>query len=159
MKIISTSPRCSAPRKSIFRNVDEGFGSATQCSGKCASPRKIPNTAVPRIPSRIAPFTRRTISASVSKIPTQATCTEGSAKFPRLTNVAGFATTSFALRNPTNAMNIPIPPAVACFNPSGIPFTICSRTRVTVSSTNSTPEKNTAPSAVGHGTCIPMQTV
>ncbi len=111
------------------------------------------------MPSRMAPFTRRTINTSVSKIPTQAACTPGSAKLPRLTKVAGLPTTSFALRNPTNAINIPIPPAVACFNPSGIPFTICSRTRVTVSSTNSTPEKNTAPSAVCHGTCIPRQTV
>ena len=37
-------------------------------------------------------------------------------------------------------------------------FTICSRTFVTVNSTNKTPEKNTAPSAVGHGTCIPRHT-
>ncbi len=51
------------------------------------------------------------------------------------TNVAGFATTSFALRIPTNAMNMPIPAAVECFKQSAMPLTICSRTRVTVSRT------------------------
>ena len=74
------------------------------------------------------------------------------------TNVAGFATTSFAPRIPTKAMNMPIPAAVECFKQSGMPLTICSRTRVMVSRMNSTPEKNTTPSAVCQGMCIPRQT-
>ena len=55
-------------------------------------------------------------------------------------------------------MNIPIPPAVECFRQSGIPFTICSRTRVTVRIKKKTPEKKMTPSAVRHGTCMPRQT-
>ena len=36
--------------------------------------------------------------------------------------MAELATTSFAFRNPTKAMNIPIPAAVECFRQSGMPF-------------------------------------
>lgn len=91
-------------------------------------------------------------------MPKQAAITSIEARLPRLTKVAGFATTSLALRRPTKAMNMPIPAAVECFSPSGMPLTICSRTRVTVSRTNRTPEKNTTPSAVRQGMPMPRQT-
>ncbi len=55
-------------------------------------------------------------------------------------------------------MNSPIPAAVECFKLSGIPLTICSRTRVTVSTKNSAPDKNTTPSAVCHGMCMSRHT-
>src|SRR4051812_29411363 len=45
-----------------------------------------------------------------------------------------------ASRTPTNAITIPTPPAVECFRQSGIPLTICSRTRVTVRTRKITPE-------------------
>ena len=156
-KMISSNPRCIAPRKSSCSRVLEGCGIATRPDGHDAIPRTIPNNVVPSMPSRMAPLIRRAINISVSTMPKQAACTARSEKFPILTNVAGFATTSLALRMPTNAMNSPMPAAVECFRQSGIPSTICSRTRVTVRRTNSTPEKKTTPSAVRHGICMPMQ--
>ena len=90
--------------------------------------------------------------------PKHAVCTSWSAKLPSPTNVAWFATTSFAFRSPTNAMKKPIPAAVECFRQSGMPLTICSRTRVTVSTRNMTPDKKTTPNAVRQGTCMLRQT-
>ena len=80
----------------------------------------------------------------------------GSETLPKATNVAGWATMILALRKPMKAMNRPIPAAVPYFRQSGMPFTIISRTLVSVSRRKSMPEMNTTPSAVCQGTPRPM---
>src|ERR1700686_536534 len=123
-----------AERKSNCKNVEEGCAMEKTAEGQPKNPPSIPAS------------------------PKHAVCTSLSAKLPRPTNVAELETINFALRIPTKAMNIPIPAAVECFRQSGMPLTICSRTRVTVRTRKSTPEKNTTASAVRHGTCMERQT-
>src|SRR6516164_6311480 len=65
---------------------------------------------------------------------------------------SGIATIIFALRKPINAINKPMPAAVRCLRQSGMALTTCSRMLLSVSKT---PERNTTPSAVFHGTPRP----
>ncbi len=76
-----------------------------------------------------------------------------------MTNVAGFATMAPAFFRPMNARNIPIPAVTANLSGFGIARTTAWRTPSTESSTKSTPEMNTAPSAVCHGIFCPSTTV
>ena len=117
----------------------------------------MPTRVVAKIPIRIAPLILRTIRIIMSTSPMQATCTSWSEKLPSPTNVAELATTSLALRRPTKAMNMPIPAAVEYFRQLGMPFTICSRMRVTVKIRKNTPEKKITPNAVCHAMCMPRQ--
>jgi hypothetical protein len=54
-----------------------------------------------------------------------------------------------------NAMNNPMPPAMAPFKLGLIEFITISRAPPSESARNSTPETNTTPSAVAHGTARP----
>ena len=58
-----------------------------------------------------------------------------------------------------NARNIPIPAVTANLSAFGMARTTACRTPITESSTNSTPEMNTAPSAVCQGIFCPSTTV
>ena len=53
------------------------------------------------------------------------------------------------------AMNSPMPAAIACRMLGLIAFITASRAPTSDSTRNSTPETNTAPSAVAHGTAAP----
>src|ERR1700675_2799006 len=155
---ISRKPRWMAERKSNCKNVEDGCGMEKIAEGQLEILRSMPSSAVPTIPIKMAALIFLAIKIRVNTSPKHAVCTSLSAKLPRPTNVAELETISFALRIPTKAMNIPIPAAVECFRQSGMPLTICSRTRVTVRTRKSTPEKNTTASAVRHGTCMERQT-
>ena len=73
--------------------------------------------------------------------------------------VAGSDTMMPALRSPMNAMKSPTPAATAAYSSDGIAATIACRRPVSVRIKNATPERNTAPSAVCHGTPMPFTTV
>lgn len=85
--------------------------------------------------------------------------TWASPKWPMATKVAGSSTTMPAFFMPRNARNAPIPEVIANFKLSGRACTMALRTPITDRTMNSTPERNTAPSAVSHGTPIWPTTV
>ena len=102
---------------------------------------------------------RRDNSAAVISRPTVAISTVGDVIFPRVTKVAGSATTAPAFFSPRKAKNTPIPAVSAIFSCSGIARTIACRAPSSESSTKIPPEMNTAPSAVCHGIFCPSTTV
>ena len=71
------------------------------------------------------------------------------------TAVAGLDTTMPALRRPMNATKRPMPPAIAARKLGEIASARSRRTPKAVSARNATPERNTAPSAVRHGSGDP----
>ena len=103
----------------------------------------MPTSVMATMPIRIALPTRRAMRMAINRTPTVARITCGSDIFPRPTNVDGFATMMFALRKPTKAMKSPMPAAVPYLRQSGMPFTICSRTFVSVRTRNRSPESRT----------------
>ena len=108
----------------------------TTPSAECVSPEGNSGPSMPVIAKKDGASTFRAIRIASAPGHGSGNDLVSRQALPRLTNVAGFATTSFALRSPTNAMNRPMPAAVPCFRQSGMPLTICSRTLVSVSSTN-----------------------
>ena len=117
------------------------IGIEKMADGQLATLLRMATSVVVTTPIRIAPVILRAIKTSVRASPKHAICTSRLEKFPSVMKVAGLATTSFASRKPTNAINIPMPAAVECFTESGMALTICSRTLVTVSTRKRTPEK------------------
>ena len=71
------------------------------------------------------------------------------------TAVPGSLTINPAFCSPMNAMKRPMPAAIACFMLGLIAFITASRAPASDSTRNSTPDTNTAPSAVAHGTTAP----
>lgn len=111
------------------------------------------------MPQRMAPLTLSWSRTAVMSRPTIATQAVGLPSEPRVTIVASFGTTIPAVRSPRNARNVPMPAVIASLRLMGIAMTIALRAPMTLRTTNSTPEMNTAPSAVCHGTPIPCTTV
>ena len=93
----------------------------------------------------MAPLILRYISAAVTNRPMMASHAVGLRRSPRPTRVASLLTTIPALRKPRNARNAPIPAVMANFRLSGIARTMARRAPITLRTTNSTPEMNTAP--------------
>lgn len=77
---------------------------------------------------------------------------------PSVTMVAGDAAITPAPFRPMMARNRPTPAEIASFSECGIALTISSRIFRLVMATKITPEMNTAPSAVSHGTPMPLTT-
>ena len=70
----------------------------------------------------------------------------GRVRSPRVRMVAGLATTMPPFCRPIKPMNSPTPHPMARRRFMGMLFSIQRRRRVTLMMTNSTPERNTAPS-------------
>ena len=121
----------------------------------------IPNTQVARIPKRIAPLTLRTNKTTVIITPTRAKIApiDSERKFTwnlrNVSIVSGLPTVIFALINPINAINKPIPPLTANLRLAGIALNIASRTFVNESAIKIRPSTNTANKATCHGIPIP----
>ncbi len=88
-----------------------------------------------------------------------ATAAVGWVRSPRATEVAGLETITPASLRPMKAMNSPTPPATAANSDRGMALTTSCRTPATVRIRKATPERNTQPSAVSHGTPMPLTTV
>ena len=73
--------------------------------------------------------------------------------------VAGLATMIPASFRPMKAMKRPMPPATAENSERGMAFTISWRAPIAVSTRKAAPEMKTQPSAVSHGTPMPLTTV
>ena len=112
----------------------------------------MPARVIATIPKGIALLNRGAMRMEISTRPVAASRTSGSEILPNPTYVAGLAMIIFALRKPINAINKPMPAAVPCLRQSGMALTTCSRMLLSVSKT---PERNTTPSAVFHGTPRP----
>ena len=108
---------------------------------------------------RIAPLTRQACSAPISTRPISDTAAVGAVRSPKPTEVAGLATMTPASFRPMKAMNRPMPPATAANSERGMALTINWRTPTTVSTRKAAPDRNTQPSAVSHGTPMPLTTV
>ncbi len=78
---------------------------------------------------------------------------------PIATKVAGLSTTMPTLRSPMMIRNSPTPAEIATLSVRGMASIIHSRTGVSERATNRTPERNTAPRAVCHGTPMPITTL
>ncbi|MNN99526.1 hypothetical protein D3C81_2191910 [compost metagenome] len=76
-----------------------------------------------------------------------------------VTSVAGLAATMPAFFSATIARNKPMPAVIATRMECGMPLTIISRTRNSVTSRNRQPEIKTAPSAASQGKPMPFTTV
>ena len=101
------------------------------------------------MPSRIAPGTRHSVSIAIATKPKIATIAGTELSAPILTGApATPSVTMPASLSPMKARNSPIPAAKLKRSPGGTASTIHCRTRASVSSVNSTPAMNTAPSAV-----------
>ncbi len=90
------------------------------------------------------------ISTAVPIRPRMASQAVGLVSEPRPTRVASLMTTMPADLKPRNARKAPIPAVMANFRLSGMALTMACRAPATLSTTNSTPEMKTAPSAVCH---------
>ena len=106
----------------------------------------------------MAPGTPRAESPAISRKPAQASKVDGSPSGPSETRVAGCAATSPMARSPIRPRKKPIPAAMPSLSESGMPFTSHSRTRSSETRRNSSPERNTAPSAACHDTPAPSTT-
>ncbi len=107
----------------------------------------------------MAPRTFQACIAAMMTRPASASSAVGLERSPRVTIVAGSALTMPAFCSPMKAMKRPMPAATALNRGRGIAPTISRRTPETVSSRNSTPDRKTQPSAVCHGTPMPLTTV
>ena len=146
-RITVSMERLNALAMSNCKNTGAGEGGSAATPWKAASPSSQPAKATPSIPITTAPAICRAASAAISANPTSAAAGANAEKSPNATSVAGLSTTMPALRKPTKATNSPMPAAMPSFKLRGIALMSHSRTGSTLSVTNSTPERNTAPSA------------
>ncbi len=98
------------------------------------------------------------MNAAVTTMPNTASRVDEVDRSPRATRVASSFTTMPAFCSPMKAMNRPMPALTASFSGIGIELMIASRTPVTASSRNTSPDTNVAASAVSHGTPSPITT-
>ena len=154
-KTTSSSPSRAADATSILPHVASKSPSWNACGDHVASPNSAPATAVPKIPASTAIRTPYASNPAVSSKPNSASTVFGSRRFPSVTMVAGLATIIPALRNPISAMNSPMPLATAAYISRGMESTIGRAAPASASTKNASPERNTAPNAVSHGTPIP----
>src|ERR1017187_10747718 len=105
------NPTLNAPRRSSFSMMGAGFvGMLSHDDGGFATPAANAIAAEIKIPSRIAPGARRTISTAISTKLSTATSTNGAARFPNLTGAPAtpIATIPDSL-SPMKLRNSPIP--------------------------------------------------
>ena len=152
-------PMCRAPGMSSLPNVPASAVGPNVQPVQLDSPRNQPITVSTRMPISMAPLTLRACSTAISTIPARVSRAVGVFRLPSATVVAGLATTSPAFFRPMKAMNRPMPAAVAASRGLGIERTISWRTPTSVSSRKAIPEMKTQPSAVSHGTPMPLTTV
>jgi hypothetical protein len=101
------------------------------------------------MPSRIAPGTRHSVSVAIATKPMIATIAAAESSAPILTGAPAMPRVTMpASFSPMKARNSPMPAAKLKRRPGGSASLIHCRTRAAVSSVNSTPATNTAPSAV-----------
>ncbi len=117
-----------------------------EARGRIDDPGKRRNP-VPSMAMMMAPGTVRRSSATMTINPAAASRVAGLFRSPRVTRVSGLAAmipASFSAMMPRNS---PIPAEIAIFCDSGMASTIQERMRVRLRIRNSTPDRNTAPSA------------
>ena len=161
--------------------LKSGTATGLKPDGTFTTPNTIASTVVVTMPARMAPRTFRAVNTPMSSSPNTASSTCGSARLPSSITVSKWAgvplplaATSFSSVggmsdslivikpdsfSPMIVINRPMPAVMAYFSEAGIPSTSSWRTRVTVKAMKTKPDMNTAPSAVCHGTPMPITTV
>jgi hypothetical protein len=110
------------------------------------------------MPHRNAPGTRRAISIAVSVNANSARRTGRLCRSPSVTSVPGDATISPAHCRPIAAINRPMPAAIACLSDAGMAVISRSRSPMPAVRMKTRPAIATPPSAICHGTFMPMTT-
>ena len=113
---------------------------------------------VARMAMMMAPGTRLASSATMTMKPHTARMTDGAVSAPSVTSVAGWATTMPAFFSAMMPRNRPMPAEIAIFRLRGMALMTHSRTGRMVRMMNSTPDRNTAPSATCHVCPMPSTT-
>ena len=116
---------------------------------------------VARMPISIAARTPHASSAEIKARPKTAIRTFLSRRLPSVTGVAALGTTIPALRNPIMAMKSPMPAATAEYRLRRelLPGSTLTHADQREDQERRAGKKRTAPSAVSHGTPIPLTTV
>ena len=154
-----TTPKDSAPATSICKKVGASEGGGATTPRNSVSPSGTPARAAASTPISTAPGTRRAANPAINKKAAQDSSVPGWDRSPRATSVAGLAATKPMPRNPIRPRNNPIPAAMPSLSDSGTAAINHSRTRSRETSKNNNPDRNTAPSAVRHGTPMAPTTV
>ena len=148
VRITVSIDRLSALAMSSLNSTGAGDGGSAATPWNGAPPNTQPATAMPSMPMTTAPATLRAARPTMAMNPAKVAAGPNETKSPKDTRVASSSTMMPALRRPTSAMNKPMPAAMPSFRLRGIASTSHWRTGSTLKTTNSTPERNTAPKAV-----------
>ena len=130
-------PVDSAAPMSSLNSVASIDGGAENTPWNWLSPKKNDRIVTPMMPIRIAPRTRRWSSVTIVKKPTIARIVSCLCRSPSVTSVAGLPTITPDVFSEMMPRNRPIPAVIEIRSDFGMPLTIASRTRNSVTSRNS----------------------
>ena len=108
---------------------------------------RTPAAVTPSTAMTTAPVTRARSSATMAMKPAATSSTGGLDTSPRVTSVAGWATTMPAFLSAMMPRKSPMPAEIASLSDCGTALTTQSRAGDRLSSRNSVPDRKTAPSA------------
>ena len=131
------------------------FGTWATLSGSSSTPKISPSAVEVRIPIRIAPRTSRAVRMIITSRPPSATSCAPPVSTPRPMPVAGSETVMPASRNPTSAMNRPMPTPIDSLISFGTARMIASRRPAITSTSAIRPSITTHAIATGHSSLRP----
>ena len=158
-KITGTSAHVSASSRlfgfsaSPMVEKSEAFGKRATASGQSRIPKIRPSTVETMIPIRIAPLKPRAVRTIITSRPASAISGGPAVRTPRPIPVASLLIVIPASRNPTSAMNRPMPTPIESLISCGTARMIASRRPASTRISATTPSITTHAIATGQGRC------